>query len=69
MSSNSSLVDLAVGNDGISIMTLQRPPVNNINLDLLQDMNKALDEIEKTKSKGLIITSVSSYFDRCIVFN
>lgn len=64
MSNSSPLVNLAVGNDGISILTLQRPPINSINLDMLQDMNEALDKIEKSGSTGLIITSVSySYYD------
>ncbi|CAH0729935.1 unnamed protein product, partial [Brenthis ino] len=57
MSSHGPLVDLKIGNDGISLMTLQRPPVNIMNLNLLHEMNQALDEIEKNKCKGLIISS------------
>lgn len=58
MSSQSSLVDLSIDNDGVSIMTLQRPPVNSLNLELLKGMSEKLDEVAKNKSKGLIITSV-----------
>lgn len=61
MSSQGPLVNLTLGNDSISIMTLQRPPVNIMNLKLLHEMNQALNEIEKNKCKGLIITSVSMF--------
>ncbi|CAH0729934.1 unnamed protein product, partial [Brenthis ino] len=59
MSSQGPLVDLTVDNDGVSIMTLQRAPVNSLNLELLKEMNQKLDEVGKNKSKGLIITSSS----------
>ena len=58
MSSQSPLVDLSIDNDGVSIMTLQRPPVNSLNLELLREMSAKLDEVAKNKSKGLVITSV-----------
>ncbi|XP_053606850.1 enoyl-CoA delta isomerase 1, mitochondrial-like [Plodia interpunctella] len=51
------LVDLSVDNEGIATLTLQRPPVNSLNLDLLQDIDKALDEVTKNKAKGMILTS------------
>ncbi|KAI8426085.1 hypothetical protein MSG28_005044 [Choristoneura fumiferana] len=56
--SSAPLVDVA-DSDGIAIMTLQRPPVNSLNLELLQVMNKSLDEIANNKPKGMILTSAS----------
>lgn len=56
--SSVSLVDVA-DSDGIAVMTLQRPPVNSLNFELLQAMNKSLDEIANNKPKGMILTSVS----------
>ncbi|XP_045766746.1 enoyl-CoA delta isomerase 1, mitochondrial-like [Maniola jurtina] len=59
MSSKGPLVDLTVDNDGVAIMTLQRPPVNSLNLDLLKEISNSLDEVAKNKSKGMILTSSS----------
>nr|XP_026499076.1 enoyl-CoA delta isomerase 1, mitochondrial-like [Vanessa tameamea] len=59
MASQGPLVDLTVDNDGVSIMTMQRPPVNSLNLDLLRELSKSLDEVAKNKSRGLILTSSS----------
>ncbi|XP_023944861.2 enoyl-CoA delta isomerase 1, mitochondrial [Bicyclus anynana] len=59
MSSKGPLVDLTVDNDGVAIMTLQRPPVNSLNLDLLTEISKSLDEVAKNKSRGMILTSSS----------
>ncbi|KAJ2940623.1 hypothetical protein O0L34_g14728 [Tuta absoluta] len=52
-----ALVDLAVDSDGICTLTMQRPPVNSLNLELLQDLNQRLDEIAKDKIKGMVLTS------------
>ncbi|XP_046968878.1 enoyl-CoA delta isomerase 1, mitochondrial-like [Vanessa cardui] len=59
MASQGPFVDLRVDNDGISIMTMQRPPVNSLNLDMLKELNESLDEVAKNKSRGLILTSSS----------
>lgn len=59
MSSQGPLVDLSIDNDGISLITLQRPPVNSLNLELLREISVKLDEVAKNKSKGLVITSSS----------
>ncbi|CAG4946967.1 unnamed protein product [Parnassius apollo] len=53
------LVDLSVDNDGIAILTMNRPPVNSLNLELLQEIGKSLDEVAKNKTKGMILTSSS----------
>lgn len=53
------LVNLEVNDkSGIATLTLNRPPVNSLNLELLTDIAIALDEVESNRSKGLIITSV-----------
>ncbi|KAH8249720.1 hypothetical protein KR032_011719 [Drosophila birchii] len=44
---------------GIATLTMNRPPVNGLNLELLQDLKTSIDEIENNKSKGLILTSSS----------
>ncbi|XP_049874316.1 enoyl-CoA delta isomerase 1, mitochondrial-like [Pectinophora gossypiella] len=59
MSSKGPLVDLTVDNDGVAIMTMQRLPVNSLNLEVLQELSKSLDEVAKNKSKGMILTSAS----------
>lgn len=68
MSSSGPLVDTAVDNEGIATVTMQRLPVNSLNLDLLQAMDKALDEVTKNKCKGMILTSVSLLFFMCSIF-
>ncbi|XP_068140507.1 enoyl-CoA delta isomerase 1, mitochondrial [Drosophila tropicalis] len=42
---------------GIATLTMCRPPVNGLNLELLKDLNQSIDEIESNKSRGLILTS------------
>lgn len=46
---------------GIAVVTLNRPPVNSLNLELLQEISKTLDDLESNKSKGMILTSVGYY--------
>lgn len=58
------LVDVT-DSDGIAVVTLQRPPVNSLNLELLQALKKALDDVENNKPRGMILTSVSIYEIRC----
>lgn len=65
MSSQAPLVDLAFDNDGIATLTLQRAPVNSLNLDLLREIIKSLDDVTKNRSKGMILTSVSC---KCLFF-
>ncbi|XP_037954296.1 enoyl-CoA delta isomerase 1, mitochondrial-like [Teleopsis dalmanni] len=45
---------------GIAILTMNRPPVNGLNLELLQDIKTSIDTIESNKSRGLILTSSSN---------
>ncbi|TDG45938.1 hypothetical protein AWZ03_007658 [Drosophila navojoa] len=42
---------------GIATLTLNRPPVNSCNLELLLELNENIKQIECNKSRGLILTS------------
>uniref|UniRef100_A0A1L8DZ86 Enoyl-CoA delta isomerase 1, mitochondrial n=1 Tax=Nyssomyia neivai TaxID=330878 RepID=A0A1L8DZ86_9DIPT len=44
---------------GIAVVTMNRPPVNSLNLDLLREISSALDAVEKNKCTGMILTSAS----------
>jgi len=44
---------------GISTVTMQRLPVNSMNLELVQELSTTLDALEKDNSRGMILTSVS----------
>lgn len=56
------LVNLEVNDkSGIAILSLNRPPVNSLSLELLTDIAIALDEVESNRSKGLILTSVKGF--------
>ncbi|XP_055851761.1 enoyl-CoA delta isomerase 1, mitochondrial [Episyrphus balteatus] len=60
MSSSAPLTTVEVNDKtGIATLTLNRPPVNGLNLDLLTSIKKSIDEIENNRSKGLILTSSS----------
>lgn len=57
-STGSKLVSLNVDDKtGYTTLEMQRPPVNSLNLELLTDLSQALDECEKNKSRGVILTS------------
>ncbi|XP_017060924.1 enoyl-CoA delta isomerase 1, mitochondrial [Drosophila ficusphila] len=61
MSTGTKLTTVEVNDkSGIAILTMNRPPVNGLNLELLQDLKSSIDEIEDNKSRGLILTSSSS---------
>lgn len=57
-SSETKLTSLTVDDkSGFATLTLQRPPVNSLNLEFLQEISSKLEECKKNKSRGLIITS------------
>lgn len=59
-SATGKLVNLDVNDTtGIATLTLNRPPVNSLNLELLTDISHALDQVSDNKAKGLILTSVN----------
>lgn len=60
MSTGNKLTTVEVNDKtGIATLTMCRPPVNGLNLELLQDLKTSIDEIEGNKSRGLILTSVN----------
>jgi hypothetical protein len=44
---------------GIATVTMQRLPVNSMNLELMQELSTTFDALEKDNSRGMILTSVS----------
>lgn len=64
MSTATKLTTVAVDDKtGIATLTMNRPPVNGLNLDLLRDLNQSIGEVEGNKSRGLILTSVRRILD------
>lgn len=44
---------------GYATVTLNRPPVNSLNLELLKAISETLDDLQNNKSRGMILTSSS----------
>ncbi|XP_058820011.1 enoyl-CoA delta isomerase 1, mitochondrial-like [Topomyia yanbarensis] len=44
---------------GYATVTLNRPPVNSLNLELLTAISETLDDLQNNKSRGIILTSSS----------
>lgn len=60
LSSSPKLVDVQVNEKtGISTVTMQRPPVNALNLELFKELYSVFTDLESDKSRGVILTSVS----------
>ncbi|TAL34101.1 MAG: enoyl-CoA hydratase [Spirochaetes bacterium] len=53
---NNSYIDVAT-NDSITIITLNRPPANSINVGIRVELNRAISELEKSRdTRAVIIT-------------
>jgi len=52
-------VNVVVDDLGIAIVTLQRPPVNSLNLQLVSELSTTLSSLGKEKTRGLILKSFS----------
>lgn len=47
---------------GVATINLNRPPINALNLELLQNFKETIKQLEANKKcQGLILTSVSFY--------
>ena len=47
---------------GIAWLKMNRPPVNSLNKQMLEELTKSVDVIENDESyKGIILTSVSKF--------
>uniref|UniRef100_A0A182NNP0 Enoyl-CoA delta isomerase 1, mitochondrial n=1 Tax=Anopheles dirus TaxID=7168 RepID=A0A182NNP0_9DIPT len=58
---NSKLVLTEVDDKtGYATVTLNRPPVNSLSLELLTAISDALDDLQNNKSRGMILTSSSN---------
>lgn len=44
---------------GVALVTLNRQPVNSLNLEFVTELSGVFDKVLRNKSKGMIITSVS----------
>ncbi|XP_054286553.1 enoyl-CoA delta isomerase 1, mitochondrial-like [Macrosteles quadrilineatus] len=44
---------------GVAVVSMQRLPVNSLNLELLEALGRTFDELEKNKCRGMILTSES----------
>lgn len=54
------LVDVQVNDKtGFATITMQRPPVNSLNVELLSQLLSSLQQAAENKSRGVILTSVS----------
>lgn len=60
-SNESKLISVNINDKtGVATVTLQRPPVNSLNLELLTDLKSAITDLEKNKARGIILTSNSN---------
>lgn len=57
-SSSNDLVLVDVNSKGHAIVTLNRAPVNSLSLELLTTLSNTLDDLQKNKTRGMILTSV-----------
>lgn len=44
---------------GIALVSLNRPPVNSLNIPLLKEIKTTIDDLESNRSKGMILSTVS----------
>jgi len=41
---------------------MNKPPVNSLNLEFLEEINTLLNKLQKDKVRGMILTSVRIFF-------
>ncbi|XP_046421094.1 enoyl-CoA delta isomerase 1, mitochondrial-like isoform X1 [Neodiprion fabricii] len=57
-SSAAKLVDVNVSDKtGIATVSMNKPPVNSLNLEFITELNYNFQELEKSKCRGIILTS------------
>jgi len=53
-------VDLMIDDkSGIATVTMNRPPVNSLTLEMLKELSTTFDDIHNYNCRGMILTSVS----------
>lgn len=61
LSSTGSLTTLEVNEKtGVAILSMNRAPVNALNLELVLSLHKSIEDVENNKSRGLILTSTAN---------
>lgn len=61
--STKKLVDTNINEKtGIATVTMNRGPVNSLNLELLTEISNALDSVQSNKCLGMVLASSSSVF-------
>ncbi|KAK9502671.1 hypothetical protein O3M35_011394 [Rhynocoris fuscipes] len=58
-SGSDTLIDVKTDDKGIATVTMNRPPVNSLNLPVLEAMHRTFIALEKDKCRGMILTSSS----------
>lgn len=59
-SSSNKLVDVKINDkSGIAVVSMQRAPVNALNLELLTGLSDTLNELNNIQCRAMILTSVS----------
>lgn len=58
-SSSTSLVNVDVNDKGVALVALNRPPVNSLNYELLEEFHRTLVKLETDRCRGMILTSTS----------
>ncbi|KAF2879917.1 hypothetical protein ILUMI_26246 [Ignelater luminosus] len=60
-SSGTKLLDVSVNDEnGFATVTMNRPPVNSLNLEFLTEFCNVLTDLDRNKSRGMILTSSSN---------
>lgn len=68
-SSDKKLVNVSVNEkSGVAVVTMQRLPVNGLNLELITDLSSTIDELESNKCRGMILTSVGITYINLLLF-
>jgi enoyl-CoA hydratase/carnithine racemase len=54
---SASTVNVTMADHGVAIMSLNAPPVNTLNAQLLGDIKSSIDSIVSSKSSAIVLTS------------
>lgn len=56
--SSAALIDVKVDeNKGFAVLSMNKPPVNSLSLEMIQSLSQTLSQLEKDKCRGVILTS------------
>lgn len=64
LSSSTNNTQIEVDNKtGFATLSMNRPPVNLLNLELINSLTRSMKEMEQNKCRGKILTSVSLVYE------